>query len=299
MDIRVIDQVLTEDYSLYHADTCEAIKLVPTNSVHFTVTSPPFASLFCYSDSDRDLGNVTTHDEFHKHFSYLVPELLRITKPGRLCSIHCMDLPTTKQRDGFIGLTDFPGILIRAFQEGGWIWHSKVTIWTDPVVAMQRTKALGLLFKQLKKDSSMSRQGIPDYVLTFRKPGANEEPITHTAEEYPVSVWQRMASPIWLDILRNDTLQHRSVKMDADEAHVCPLQLEVIRRVVQLWSNPGDVVFDPFGGIGSTPYIALSEARRGLAVELKSSYYAQMVANCANAVAERNQPTLFDLAGVG
>lgn len=296
--MNVLDQRVTDDYALYMGDSAEVIRGIPDNTIHYSIFSPPFASLYTYSDSDRDMGNVRDHDEFYKHFSFIVPELLRVTKPGRLVSFHCMNLPTSKVRDGYIGLTDFRGILIRAFQDAGWIYHSEVVIWTDPVTAMQRTKALGLLHKQLRKDSCMSRQGIPDYLVTMRKPGDNPERVAHTADEFPVDLWQRWASPVWMDITRNDTLQHESVREDADERHICPLQLEVIRRGLLLWSNPGDTILDPFGGIGSTPVMAVREGRRAIAVELKPSYYRQMVANCERAITERGQATLFDLEHV-
>jgi DNA modification methylase len=264
---------------MYHADNVEVMRSLPENSVGFSVYSPPFASLYCYSASDRDMGNCRTHQEFYDHIAFLMPELLRVTAPGRNMSIHAMDLPTSKTRDGVIGLSDFPGELIRAAERAGWIWHSKVTIWKDPVTAMQRTKALGLLWKQLCKDSTMSRMGIPDYVLTFRKPGTNANPVAHTKEEFPVSLWQKWASPIWDDINPNDTLQYRSAREEKDEKHLCPLQLEVIRRCVQLWSNPGDVVLSPFAGIGSEGVIAVENGRKFVGVELKQSYYEQAVKN--------------------
>lgn len=219
--MNVLDQAITDDYALYHGDCIEVIKAIPDNTIHYSIFSPPFASLYTYSDSDRDLGNVANHAEFYAHLSFLVPDLLRVTKPGRLLSFHAMNLPTSKARDGVIGLTDFRGILINAFQEEGWIYHSEVVIWKDPVTAMQRTKALGLLHKQLKKDSCMSRQGIPDYLVTMRKPGDNPERVTHTDEDLPVSLWQRYASPVWMDINPNDTLQHESVRDHADERHIC------------------------------------------------------------------------------
>lgn len=297
--MNVIDQRVTDDYALYLGDSAEVIRGIPDNTIHYSIFSPPFASLYTYSDSERDMGNVRDHAEFYAHFSYLVPELLRVTKPGRLLSFHCMNLPTSKARDGVIGLTDFRGILIKAFQDAGWIYHSEVVIWKDPVTAMQRTKALGLLHKQIKKDSCMSRQGIPDYLVTMRKPGENPERVTHTDDDMPVSLWQQYASPVWMDINPNNTLQHESVREHADERHICPLQLEVIRRGLMLWSNPGDTVFDPFGGIGSTPVMALREGRRAIAVELKPSYYKQMAANCAQAIIDRGQATLFDLESVG
>ncbi len=206
-----------------------------------------------------------------------------MTMPGRLLSFHCMDLPKMKERDGVIGLKDFPAILRQVFEDCGFIYHSRVTIWKNPVTEMQRTKALGLLHKQIKKDSAMNRQGIPDYILTMRKPGDNPERVTHTDESFPCDVWQQYASPVWMDIRQSDTLQKNSAREEKDERHICPLQLEVIRRCIELWTNPGDIVLEPFGGIGSVPYVARTLGRRAIACELKESYYRQMVANVENA----------------
>jgi hypothetical protein len=236
------------------------------------------------------MGNCRTHSEFFEHFRFLVRDLLRVTMPGRLLSFHCMDLPTSKSRDGFIGLTDFRGELIRVFIEAGWILHSQVCIWKDPVTAMQRTKALGLLHKQIKKDSCMSRQGIPDYLVTVRKPGENPERVAHTDEDFPVTLWQRYASPVWMDIDPSDTLQYRSAREHDDERHICPLQLEVIRRAMHLWTNPGDRVLSPFAGIGSEGFVALEMGRRFVGVELKRSYFGQAVRNLG---AAKRQQTLF------
>lgn len=317
MTINVLDQAVGDDWALYNGDSCEVMKGLPTESVDFSCYSPPFASLYTYSNSDRDMGNCRTHDEFHEHFSWLMPEMFRVTKSGRNMSVHCMDLPTSKARDGQIGLTDFPGELIRAAERAGWIWHSKVTIFKDPVTAMQRTKALGLLWKQLKKDSCMSRMGIPDYVLTFRKPGVNASPVSHSPEEFPVAQWQKWASPTWIvedteqdldllsqwagllwdDINPSDTLQFRSAREDADERHLAPLQLEVIRRCIRLWSNPGDTVLTPFAGIGSELVVALEEKRKAIGSELKKSYWDQGRRNCATAEpkAAGRQVSLFDV----
>lgn len=290
--MNVINQSITEFYSLYHGDSADVIRGIPDNSIHYGITSPPFASLYTYSNSDRDMGNCSNDEIFYNQFAFLVKEIYRVMMPGRLFSFHCMNLPTSKQRDGYIGIKDFRGLLIKIFQDAGFIYHSEVCIWKDPVIAMQRTKALGLLHKQLKKNSAMSRQGIPDFLVTMRKPGDNPEPVTHTDESFPVSVWQKYASPIWTDIKPGDTLQKNSAREEKDERHICPLQLEVIKRGIELWSNPGDIVFDPFGGIGSTPYMALRMDRRGLAIELKESYYKQMVANCEKAM---DEPILEDL----
>jgi len=275
----VLDQDHTEDWAMYHGDCVEVLRGLPDDSVGYSIFSPPFASLYTYSNSPRDIGNVRDHDQFADHLDFVVSELFRVVKPGRLVSFHCMDLPTSKERDGHIGLRDFRGLLIRAFESRGWIYHSSVVIWKDPVTAMQRTKALGLLWKQLKKDSAMSRQGVPDYLVTMRKPGGNDDPVGHSAEEFPVDQWQKWASPVWMDINPSDTLQYASAREHEDERHICPLQLEVIRRGVVLWSNPGDVVLSPFAGIGSEGHVALANDRRFVGVELKRSYYDQAVRN--------------------
>lgn len=282
----VLNQKITDKFAVYNGDSCEVIKDIPDDSVHYTVFSPPFSSLYTYSNSDRDMGNCKGDNEFYEHFMFLVKELFRITMPGRLLSFHCMDLPMMKERDGVIGLKDFPSFLRQMFENAGFIYHSKVTIWKNPVTEMQRTKALGLLHKQIKKDSSMNRQGIPDYVVTMRKPGENPERVTHTQESFPCDIWQQYASPVWMDIKQSDTLQRKSARDDKDERHICPLQLEIIKRCIELWTNPNDIVFDPFGGIGSTPYTALKLNRRALSIELKASYYAQLEKNVDVAVNE-------------
>jgi hypothetical protein len=281
--MNVNGQSVTGDYALYHGDSCEIIKGIPDSSIHYTIYSPPFASLYTYSNSERDLGNSSDDAQFFAHLEFLIEELLRVTIPGRLMSFHCMLMPTSKARDGYIGLRDFRGELIRACVKGGWIYHSEVCVWKDPVTAMQRTKALGLLHKQLKKDSCLSRQGIPDYLVTMRRPGVNPEPVTHTNESFPVSVWQRYASPLWTDINPNDTLQHRSARANEDERHICPLQLTVIRRALDLWTNPRDWVLSPFAGIGSEGVVALEMERRFVGIELKDTYYQQAARNLAGA----------------
>jgi DNA modification methylase len=291
----IVNQNITDKWAAYHADTVDVAKGIPDNSVDFSVFSPPFASLYTYSNSPRDMGNCRNDEEFFEHYKHLIHQQMRVMKPGRNISIHCMLMPTSKERDGYIGLRDFRGDIIRAYQAEGFIFHSEVVIWKDPVTAMQRTKALGLLHKQIKKDSAMSRQGIPDYVVTMRKPGDNPDPISHTAEEFPVEMWQKYASPIWVDIDPSDTLQYRSAREHDDERHICPLQLEVIRRLVFLWSRPGDVVWSPFMGIGSEGFIALQMKRRFIGAELKTSYYEQAVRNLAEAASER-QGSLFSVA---
>jgi DNA modification methylase len=314
--MNVLHQTVTDRFSLFNGDCCEVLQGLPSESIHYSIFSPPFASLYTYSNSPRDLGNCKSVEEFLAHFDFVAQELYRVLKPGRLVSQHCMLLPTTKAHHGYIGLQDFRGDLIRVMQKWGFVFHSEVVIWKDPVTAMQRTKALGLLHKQIKKDSAMSRQGIPDYLVTFRKPGDNPEPVTHTDESFPVSLWQRYASPVWVTtgekdeegfllcsdeqkpgddasgIDATDTLQYRSAREHDDEKHICPLQLEVIRRAVRLWTNPGDVVLSPFAGIGSEGYVSLQEARRFVGVELKQSYYEQAARNLAEAAVVR-QGSLF------
>lgn len=262
-----------DGWTVHLGDCVDVARDMQDNSVDYSIFSPPFASLYTYSNSDRDMGNCKDYSEFYGQFKFLVDELLRVTKPGRLLSFHCMNLQTSKFRDGVIGLHDFRGELTRMFTEAGWIFHSEVCIWKDPVTAMQRTKALGLLHKTIRKDSSMSRQGIPDYLVTMRKPGENVEHISHTHETFPVDKWQRYASPVWMDINPTRTLQFKTARESDDERHICPLQLDVIERAMELWSNPGDLVFSPFTGIGSEGYVSIEMGRRFVGAELKRSYW--------------------------
>jgi DNA modification methylase len=301
MSILALEQ--GKNFAAYHGDTVEVARGLPDASADFAVFSPPFASLYTYSNSPRDMGNVRTHGEFFEHYAYLIKEQFRVMRPGRITAIHCMLMPTSKERDGHIGLRDFRGDIIRAYEKVGFIFHSEVCIWKDPVTAMQRTKALGLLHKTIRKDSAMSRQGIADYLVMLRKPGGNGSPIAHTTETFPIERWQRYASPVWVTtrgvddegfavcsgetdpsdessaINPSDTLQYRSAREHDDERHVCPLQLPVIRRATRLWSNPGDVVWSPFMGIGSEGYVALQEGRKFVGAELKKSYFEQSVRN--------------------
>lgn len=276
-------------------DCVEVVRAMPADSIHYSIFSPPFANLYTYSASEQDMGNCRTHSEFFAHLQFLTGELFRVTMPGRLLSFHCMNLPTNKSRDGVIGITDFRGQLIKQFQEAGFIYHSEVTIWKNPVTAMHRTKALGLLHKQLKKDSCMSRQGIPDYLVTMRKPGENPERVIHTNETFPVSMWQRYASPVWMDIEEGDTLQRASAREHDDERHICPLQLGVIRRAVELWTNPKDIILSPFAGIGSEGFISVQMKRRFLGIELKKSYFTQAVENLK--AAEGSSSDMFPVSG--
>lgn len=274
-----INQTITEQWALYRGDCVEVLAGLPAKSVDYSIFSPPFASLYTYSNSPRDMGNVRNDAEFFEHFGHLVRQLARVMKPGHNVSFHCMLMPTSKERDGYIGLKDFRGDLIRAFQSEGFIYASEACIWKDPVTAMQRTKALGLLHKTVRGNATMSRQGIPDYLVTMRAPGDVEDRVTHDPSQYPVDKWQKVASPVWMDIDPNDTLQFRSARENDDERHICPLQLEVIRRGIDLWTNPGDVVLTPFAGIGSEVFTAVEMGRRGIGIELKSSYYEQAVRN--------------------
>lgn len=284
----VRDVVKTDDYEIHQADCIDLAREIPTGTIDYTIFSPPFASLYTYSNSDRDMGNCKSHGEFYEHFRFLVDEMYRITRPGRLLSFHCMNLPTSKVNDGIIGLRDFRGELIRMFIDAGWIYHSEVCIWKDPVTAMQRTKALGLLHKTIRKDSAMSRQGIPDYLVTMRKPGENDKPIAHTHEEFPVQLWQQYASPIWMDINPSRTLQFRDARDDDDEKHICPLQLDVIERAMALWTAPGDLVFSPFTGIASEGFTAVNMGRKFIGSELKPSYWRVACKNMTHAKSKTN-----------
>jgi hypothetical protein len=303
---QVIDQQATDQWALYQSDCVEGLGGLADESIHFTIFSPPFASLYTYSASDRDMGNCRDEEEFSEHFGYLIEEMLRVTMPGRLVSVHCMNLPLLKQKHGVIGLQDFRGEIIRLFSDVGWIYHSEVAIWKDPVIAMQRTKALGLLHKQIVKDSCMSRMGIPDYVCTFRKPGDNPEPVEGELDRWvgdngalkrtgrlSTDIWQRYASPIWDDINPSNTLQYTTARDGKDERHICPLQLEVIERCVQLWSNPGDTVLDPFAGIGSTGHVAIGAGRRFVGFELKESYFKVATKNMRAAEKTMQEQRLF------
>lgn len=262
-----------ENFVAYNGDCVSITSQLPDEIVGFSIYSPPFRNLFIYSDSELDMGNCANDDDFNNHYSFLILELLRLTKPGRLTAVHCSDLPSSKWKDGIIGLKDFPGDIVRLHQQAGWIFHARICVWRDPVVEMTRTKALGLLYKQLKKDSTKSRMGMADYVLVFRKPGDNAEPVEQMPENFPVSQWQQWASPVWMDINQTNTLNVRAAKEDADEKHLCPLQLDLIERAVTLWSNPGDVVLSPFMGIGSEGVVALKLKRKFIGIELKESYF--------------------------
>ena len=280
----IIDQKVTDRFAMYHGDCVDVMKGLKENSVHFEVYSPPFAQLYTYSNSPRDMGNVRSYEEFFDHFAFALEQLYRVLQPGRLMAMHCMLIPTSKAKDGYIGLRDFRGDLIKAAERRGFILHGETCIWKDPVTQMQRTKALGLLHKTVRENASMSRPGLADYLVAMRKPGDVEERVKHDAADYPVEKWQRVASPVWMDIDPSDTLQYQSAREHDDERHICPLQLGVIRRAIELWTNPGDLVLSPFAGIGSEGYVALQAGRRFIGAELKASYYRQAAANLERAV---------------
>jgi len=293
-------EIKTNEYHVINGDCVQESSKLNDNSADLIVFSPPFAELYVYSDKEEDMGNVSDYKQFENHFKYLIPQLKRVLKPGRICAIHCMDLPIQKGKEGYIGLRDFSGMLIDWFQNEGFIYHSRVTIWKNPVTEMQRTKALGLLHKTIKKDSSMTRVGIPDYVLFFRNEGDNEFPITHqdtdeNKKDYlPVDLWQKYASPVWYDIDYSRTLQYRSGRDGNDEKHICPLQLDTIERIIHLYSNEGETVFSPFGGIGSEGFQAIKMNRKSISIELKESYFAINAKNHRDIVEEKNTNlTLF------
>jgi DNA modification methylase len=281
----------SEFCELHLGDSVQLIKNIPDESVGFSIFSPPFAELYTYSSELEDMGNSKNYKEFLFAFNILVKEVYRILWSGRNVAVHCMDLPVQKGKEGYIGLRDFSGMILQAFQEAGFVYHSRVTIWKDPVVEMQRTKALGLLHKQIKKDSTMSRVGIPDYLMIFRKDGERLHPVTNT--ELPVDLWQKYASPVWYDINYGNTLNARNGREDSDEKHICPLQLDTINRAIHLWSNKGDTVYTPFGGVGSELYESIKMGRIAIGGELKKSYFDEAVKNIKAIESQKTQSTLF------
>jgi len=315
MEIKCVNQVVKNDYAIYQGDSCEIIRAIPNSSIGFGIHSPPFSGLYQFSNYDQDISN-NSENTFFDHYSFLIKELLRVTMPGRLHSVHVMQLPTSKIRHGHIGMRDFRGDVIRAYEDAGWIFHSEVCIWKDPVVAQQRTKSIRLLHKQIVKDSTISGQGLADYIVTFRKPGDNPEPVAGCFHQYigdgdgpdpekyttamdgrnwfSIEVWQRYASPVWMDIRQSRTLQYRGGRADKDERHISPLQLDVIERCIDLWSNPKDTVFTPFLGIGSEVYCAVRMGRKGIGIELKPSYFSMAEKNLADM--EKAEGSLFDEA---
>ena len=281
-------------WEMHLGDCVEVLRRMPDNSIDFSIFSPPFSSLYVYSDQTRDLGNSKSDEVFYDHYLYFARELYRVMKPGRNFSFHVSNTPRYKRIDGVIGIKDVRGEMVRVFEKAGFVYHSETCIWKDPVTSMHRTKAIGLLYKQLKKDSCMSRQGIPDYLVTMKKWGENGDPVSHTEASFPLERWQKYASPVWPDIVQGQTLQHRSARDEKDEKHICPLQLEVIKRALELWSNPRDLVLSPFAGIGSEGYVAIQQNRRFVGIELKESYYRQAVKNLKSAENSYQEQWLFD-----
>ena len=314
MTPKALHQTTGENFTAIHGDCCEAIKALPDESIGYSIYSTPFISLYMFSNSERDFSNCKGEDEFFSQMRFIIRELLRVTQSGRLTSFHCTNLTRTLNTHGRIGIYDFRGAMIKAFEAEGWIYHAETCIWKDPVMAMQRTKAIGLLHKQMVKDSALSRHGLPDYLVTMRKPGTNKHPICGELTEYfgamtdaefteackrdwsehkthddserrnfhtakSIMLWQAYASPVWFDICQSDTIQYRSARAQEDEKHICPLQLQVIERGLELWSNPGDTILTPFMGIGSECYVAVQRGRKAIGIELKESYYQQAVAN--------------------
>jgi len=311
----VENQKFGEDWAMYQGDCVEVLGGFDDESIHYSIFSPPFASLFTYSNSERDMGNCKTDEEFAEHFSFLVPELYRVLKTGRLVSFHCMNIPATIGHDGYIGIKDFRGDLIRIFQRFGFIYHSEVCIWKDPLVQAVRTKNITLAHKQISKDSTRCAMGLPDYVVTMRKPGENIEPVSHgrgferyigdmkmpklpksnnpRVNKYSHKVWQRYASPVWFDINQTNTLNVKMAREKNDERHICPLQLDTIARCLELWSNKGDVVLSPFAGIGSEGYQSISMGRKFIGIELKKSYFDCAIKNLESVKCKEEQLELF------
>ncbi len=297
----VLDAVTSDRFYAVNADCVEFSASLPSDSIGMSVYSPPFANLFVYSDSERDMGNVKDEAEFKDLYAYLVKELYRITKPGRLTAVHCSDIPRTKGKHGTVGLYDFPSDIREVHEAAGWTYHSRITVWKDPVVEMQRTKALGLLYKQIQTDATRNRQGMPDYVLVFRKTPDDESQADKVGQDrtlFPVSMWQQWASPVWMDINQTDVLNVKVAKEDKDERHLCPLQLDLIERCIRLWTNPGDTVFSPFMGIGSEGWVSLKTGRNFVGSELKAAYFRQAIKNLAQMENESAAGNLLGLAGV-
>ncbi len=307
--MKALDAVVTDRWCLTRGDCVEVMRQMPSDSVHLTVTSPPYVNLYVYQSSNRDIGNSRSEAEFWEHYKFVIAELFRLTKPGRIVCVDLMNVPAMMIRQGYIGLMDFRGDVIRAHQEAGFIWHSEHCVFKDPLIEATRTKALGLMHQQLMKDSSMCRAGIPQYLEAFRKPGKNAEPIKHeeplkwygedepTAGNLSHERWRRYASPVYMDIDFTNTLNAAAARDNDDERHICPMALDLINRAIELWSNPGDVVLDPFNGIGSTGYCAIKAKRRYIGIELKESYYHQAVKNLQSVADQERQLDIFATAG--
>lgn len=300
--IEALDHASGQDWTLYQGDCVPVAQQLPDRSVDLALYSPPFSSLYTYSDADRDMGNAEDDAQFLEHYRHLAVELHRILRPGRVAVVHCKDLVNYKNSAGKAGLRDFPGELIRIHQEVGFAFHSRITIWKCPVTEMQRTKAHGLLYKQLRTDSTFSRQGMAEYVLVFRRWPENEDeqeeivPVTHTKDGFSLDQWQQWASPVWMDIRHMNVLNVAMAREDRDEKHMCPLALDIIERALVLWSNRGETVFSPFAGIGSEGVGALRLGRKFLGVELKESYFKHAAENLRGEGCQAEMP-LFAAAG--
>jgi len=301
--VKVMNQVIEDEYAIYRGDCVEVMAGIPDDTIDYSIYSPPFAELYSYSDSERDMGNNASYQEFFKQYDFLISEHFRTMRPGRLVSIHCVDIPAMKERDGYIGIKDFPGDIIKSFQKAGFIYHSRHVIWKDPLIEATRTKSIGLMHKQLCKDSHKCRAGLPDYIVTFRKPGDNTKPICNPdgLTEYHGSskitgdgikrshnIWRAYASPIWMDIRQSNTLNKNPARHDKDQKHICPLQLDVIERCIQLWSTKEDTILTPFMGIGSEVYVAVKNKRKAIGIELKDTYFACAVKNAKKGVSDMN-----------
>ena len=314
-----INQNEGQDWKMIHGDSCEVIQGIPDNSIDFMIYSPPFSNLYIYSDSVADMGNSADDEEFFEHYSYLITETFRVLRPGRLVAVHCKDLPLYMNRDGAAGLSDFPGRIVRAHEEAGFTYHSRVTIWKDPVIEMQRTKNHGLLWRNFTERSEVVRQGMPDYLILFRKfkdiPDVPEKQVSHklngktheyqgelppesfdSDRDYSIQVWQKYASPVWFDIRQTRVLNVQQARENGDEKHICPLQLDVISRSIDIWTNPGEVVLSPFAGIGSEGYEALRMDRKFVGIELKESYFNVACRNLAEMEESKKAVTLFDMS---
>lgn len=289
------DECHGERFSFYLGDSVQILRQFPANCMDLTVFSPPFADLFVYSPSVCDMGNVANDAAFLESYRHIATEITRTLRPGRNIAVHCADLPSFLWKSGRKGMRDFPGLLIKAHEDAG-LWYSgRITVWKDPVTEMQRTKAERLLYKNIRENAGVCSVGNPDYILLFHKDGREHDDrvaVVHKPDEFPVEQWQRWASPVWMDIDQTRTLNVREGREESDERHMCPLQLDTIERLVTLWTNPGEVVFSPFGGIGSEPYGALTLGRKGIAIELKRSYWTLGCRNLMELDAPR-QSSLF------
>ena len=290
----VTDEETGKSFRIMLGDSCERLAEIEDESVDFTVYSPPFASLFTYSPSERDLGNSATTDQFIEHYGFIVDELLRVTKTGRLCAVHVQQIATQKTRDGAIGVQDFRGAVIQRHVDSGWIFHGETTIWKDPQAQAIRTKSMSLLFATLRRDSVMNRPAFADYLLIFRKPGENAVPVRPTENGVTHEDWIQWAQPVWWGIRESNTLNVQQAREEPDERHICPLQLDLIERAVRLWTNPGELVLSPFAGIGSEGVVSVEQGRRFVGIELKPSYWKVACDNLRQAEAVADLPTLFD-----